>query len=266
MKSRMDRYYEKDEEQALSRRDKNRNLYEKLYEDEDLYEDTGEITLNIKELNIDNSIKSELEIKTREAYRENKGLEELTSIGEKIKEIDTQKEEIEEKIYDINNYIERAKNNKTTEPKRNLKNTQYNILSNLTNADNIEQTIIKERQEIEDKKEELKELINTISHQKLKESDNLLNDLMKDDNTVVEIKQETVTTTISEEEKEKLLEETTDLDKSFFGGTTIISKEDIEPEEEEKKKNSVIIKILLFLLGIIFTTIILFIVNNYISF
>ncbi|MFA7688519.1 MAG: hypothetical protein WCX96_00300 [Bacilli bacterium] len=275
--------YNYDENNRKSRFNRNKDLYKTIYDGEN-YNTSEQVSIEPKEVGIDSIREKHL---SREEYQKTKDYKEAISVATVDEEPVIEEEVMEEKVYDINSIIEKAKQNRELDDNGRLKNTSYDILSKL----NISNTIIQDTDEIkeqkaETEKEELKTLIDTVTSHEHTKTATLLSDLLPDnDNTIVtEALSETVTTetTIVKEKEEfsndELKKEKEDsineefkedkIDKSFFTGSYKFTKNDIEGLEninKTVKSNNTIIRILLFLLGVIVTIVVLFIANNYIS-
>jgi hypothetical protein len=258
MRRRMDRYYNETEQKE--RTTKNQKLYDTVYNMEPLNV-VGTID-NLNEIDL-----KELDgtYKTREEYRKLKEYKKvLNQTNDRYSSDYENLDDVEEKVYDINSILEKAKTERGIEDHedkyRKLKNTQYNILSNL----NIDDYNLEEEKAPEEK---LKELIHTITMKKVEytstensdDSDHLLDDLMPTSNTVVT---EAVSSQLTTNEVEG------DIDKSFYSSSYDFSKEDFEDlkkVEPKSKVSSVLIKILLFIVIVIVTVGILFIIKNYLD-
>lgn len=254
----MDRYYNETEQKE--RTTKNQKLYDTVYNMEPLNV-VGTID-NLNEIDL-----KELDgtYKTREEYRKLKEYKKvLNQTNDRYSSDYENLDDVEEKVYDINSILEKAKTERGIEDPedkyRKLKNTQYNILSNL----NIDDYNLEEEKAPEEK---LKELIHTITMKKAEytstensdDSDHLLDDLMPTSNTVVT---EAVSSQLTTNEVEG------DIDKSFYSSSYDFSKEDFEDfkkVEPKSKVSSVLIKILLFIVIVIVTVGILFIIKNYLD-
>lgn len=254
----MDRYYNETEQKE--RTTKNQKLYDTVYNMEPLNV-VGTID-NLNEIDL-----KELDgtYKTREEYRKLKEYKKvLNQTNDRYSSDYENLDDVEEKVYDINSILEKAKTERGIEDPedkyRKLKNTQYNILSNL----NIDDYNLEEEKAPEEK---LKELIHTITMKKVEytstensdDSDHLLDDLMPTSNTVVT---EAVSSQLTTNEVEG------DIDKSFYSSSYDFSKEDFEDlkkVEPKSKVSSVLIKILLFIVIVIVTVGILFIIKNYLD-
>ena len=233
MESRVSRYGESDN---MSRVKKNEELYKEINNDEldsfSLRSNATVIGTQDQEIDIE-KIKKILDKRYNDAPKRKsirvEPREEVNSIAEEPT-----------KEYDLNLVLEKAKDEKEESYEENrakkLRNTQFDILSNL----NIEK---KEENNKVSAEEELKELINTITlnESKKKEMDalnedgdidplSILEDLRGDDNTQVYESMSTEVTRITEiREKEPILEEEKDN----------IAKEEIK---EETTENSFITK------------------------
>ena len=228
MPSRMEKYYHIDE--GLQRRsNKNKSLYDSIYEDVE-YSNVEGISIIEKDEQVD-----------IDKIRELLGYDKPKKEEKKEVKVSTPKTYIEEKNYDINAVLNKAKNERPEEEK--LANTQYNILKNL----NLEQEF-KEKRKIDD--DELKNMIETITiNSKNGQTADLLDDLK----------------TISSSKMKEEIEE--EMDKSFFTsslGFTSKDFEDLKDIKDEVKKNSLLVKILLFIFSVIIVTGIIFAVYNFI--
>ncbi len=181
--SRMDRYKEETQQQQISRRNKNQELYKNIGSNT-RYANFTDVT-NANAIDLSQASKN---YRTREGYHQMKEYEPIMPTLKVKKELDEFNylyQDRENRVYDINSVLEEARKNREEkddlEEKRKLKNTSYNILASL-NPEELE----KYRQEkVERPKEsELKELIDTITSKTLAgEIDkatgvNLLSDLM----------------------------------------------------------------------------------------
>ncbi len=253
MKSRMDKYQNNSsKKESVKRTNKNQELYTDFYKNTrytnlDKYEDDNVVDLGYSTTNMNK----------RGEYQKVKDYQSLIP----KKEISTKEElrkylEEDNKIYDINRIIADAKKNRQEqeeekERKRKLQNSDYNIFEGTT----LEE--LKERKKkIEEEKEKIDEMINTISSEQLREDidtaleNDLLSDLMptktKKDVLVEEVKQlMQETEEIGEEEKEPTKQE---IDRSFYTKSMDLSDEDFMMDDELEKelnKNHTFLKILL---------------------
>ena len=267
MNSRLDKYYENNDEVVSSRVHKNEELYKEISKSEiDGYEVKSNATVlgeNKNEIDVD-KIKKILDNKYNEIPKRRS-----------IRLEDTEEEKEEEettKEYDINVVLEKAREQKSEnyeeERLKKLRDTQFDILKNL----DIEKTKKKnEQDELDDLEEDnLKSLINTIALNEKNSATNtsldILSDLKGSGNTEV-------LTGLKEEVAKKDGEETEELSKtntntsttnlvnSFYTSSNAIKKKDFEDIDDEFAKdmesNNVFIKvvigiiILVFLAGVI---------------
>ena len=163
--------------------------------------------------------------------------------------------EPEEKVYDINSVLEEAKKNRTEvdelEKKRNLKNEEYSVLSDL----NKEYINNKDKKGAEVDEEELQELINTITSNTLAKEvkdKELFSDLMA---TSSDLKLDDTDKSNNEEIK---VEKTEDgkLINSFYTKSMDLSEHDFDMSDEFVENNSklkifLVIFIILVILGIL---------------
>ncbi len=215
MDTRMNKYYNEDEELTISRSKKNEELYKEISKNElDNYEVKSNSTIlgeTKAEIDVE-KIKKILDTKYNEVPKRK-------SIRlENDEEIEEEKEITKE--YDINVVLEKAKENKKEnyeeERLKKLRNTQYDILNSLS---------IKKEEENKDditskKNNEIESLVNTIAFNEKNSKNNidldLLSDLKGDDNTEVleGLKEETEDNTESnlkiDDTDNKLLENTTE--------------------------------------------------------
>ena len=183
MKARMEKYVTTSEK---SRASKNEKLYDEVQD------------LNIDYINIDvnNAIElnpSKNNRTSREDYQKQKELNKILPRNEKSQKIiDEEIKPKENRIYDINEILKLARENKLFEDKdkKRLINTEYNILTKLD---------IEKLDNEDMKKEDLKSLINDIYQKEepikekkysRKDEEDLLNDLFEDYNEKQEIKEE----------------------------------------------------------------------------
>lgn len=189
MASRMDRYKE-DNTKIYSRSNRNQELYQNIGNNT-RYANLTDVT-NSNAIDLDNASKM---TNTREGYHQMKEFRQQTPIPKVKKELDDFNylyKTRENRVYDVNRVLEEARKNRVKddekEEKRRLKNSNYNIITSL-NPDELEKyrqeklnRVYRSDDDIE--KEELKELINTITSKTLAgEIDqatgvNLLSDLM----------------------------------------------------------------------------------------
>lgn len=228
----MQKYDEVSDTPKVSRRQLNQDLYNSL-------NDNGSVTTytDINKANqyvIDAASKN---YRTREGYQKLKEYGDLVPKPKVKKELDdftNLYKETENKVYDINSVIEEAKKNrKTTEEelRRKLKNTNYNILSNISD-EKIEEYKKNRRKVVRANEDEIKEIINTITTKAIngeidqETSVNLLSNLMAtqqlDMVEGIDLSEENQDEVNSEKEEVK------------YNNSNILSSEDIQVAKEMK--------------------------------
>ncbi len=236
MGTRMDRYSLSTK--TVSRTEKNQHLYNSI---DDINVDHIDIN-GAKEISLTDMSNS---VNSREEYRKVKEIRDVVGRDEDDKTVLKEEEKEEEKIYDINEILNKAKENKLFEEEKEKKrfiNTEYNILTKL-DLEHIEE----EKEEM--KKENLRHLIDTIYSNTLpvdlkkaaNEQDDdkpLLSDLMQTNVDLdVDISKEILDHDV-EDEKENTREridrqELTDLINKTFIGTAELEKRKVEEKLEE---------------------------------
>lgn len=177
----------------------------------------------------------------------------------------------ETKEYDINVILDKARENKEDnyEEERNkkLRNTQFDILSNLDLEDEKDDHSINEKTA-----KELTELINTISIneqsvKKIKEESGnpleLFEDLKGSDETQVleGINSETTSNEIVEDDKKE-----TSMDTSFFTKSSTFEGKDFEEDfEDVDEKPSIFVKLVIVLLIIVFVVGAIILVKSFLN-
>ena len=235
MQTRMEKYTDVHEEVG-QRFKKNEELYKKISDQElDKYTvRTNATVLDDNGTNIDvEHIKKILDTKYNEAPKR-KSIIIPEDNNEEVNDV------IETKEYDINLILEKAKENESADYDKNrfkkLRDTQYDILKELNL--NPEETT---KEETEEDKDELRELINTITQKELEnrkksseEEDpfDLFPELKGSDNTVV--------LDGMKEEVEKTLEnqamEEAKLENSFYTTTSAFTQSDFDDFDDLKKE------------------------------
>lgn len=257
MKSRMDKYERSSSKNhSIKRTNKNQDLYQNFYTntrytDLNSYEDDHVVDFESSKNNMNK----------RSDYHKVKDYQNLIEKKE-INTKDDLKKYLEEdhKIYDINRIIANAKKNRKEqeeeiERKRKLRNSDYNIFEGTT-LEELKQR----KKKIEEEKEKIDEMINTISSDQLREDiDNeiekdLFSDLMptqtKKEALAEEVKKLMAETEDlpDEEEKEPTLK---DIDRSFYTKSMDLTDADFEMDddlERELNKNHTFLKIVLVLI------------------
>ena len=277
MRSRMDRYIDldKNNQNHSSRQQKNRELYQNIGTNTK-YTNFTDVS-NINAVSLDEARKN---YRTREGYqtiKEYKYTEERPKIKKELDEFNHLYQDHENRVYDINSVIEQAKANRKDkdelEEKRNLKNTNYNILANL-NPEELEKYRKEKNKSIKPDENELRGLIDTITSKTLageiskEASVDLLSDLMattvqdkvdpadkKSEDEQLDLSQEILDKQsikkIDEAKKitdNKESEVLKDMDNSFYTKSMDLSDKDFDFSDVEDKKVPIIVKILLILI------------------
>ncbi|MBO5120113.1 MAG: hypothetical protein J6C28_00320 [Bacilli bacterium] len=288
---RMDRYKDETIEPKLTRSDQNKELYDSIGTNT-RYASFSDVT-NANAIDMSSKKNSN----TREGYHQMKEYQEVVPTPRVKKELEEFKslyQDRENKVYDINNVLEEARKNRTEkdelEEKRKLKNSSYNILSNLNKEELEKYRQEKKHKVIHSSDDELRELIDTITSKTLagdiQAASSLLSDLMATSimdpvEKPEEIEEEQEATLTDEklnieeikklaDKKEELahaeddevikIEEKTECkkeenivkDDSFYTRSMDLSEADFELEEEFKEKKLPLgIKILIFLIIVV---------------
>ena len=214
MKSRMDKYYV--DEDVLQRTSRNINLYEDLYKDKPSPESNVTFIDNISEIDV-NKIKEM--VNSREEYKKVRQYEELVNkIDKKEEDIPFEMGEIDESKYDINQIIEKKRQDKNDDDKvRKLCDIEYTSISYTNCTDD----------EILEREKGVRELVDTITD--VNESTDFFANLKETD----------------DEEVTKTVKETT-----FYTDTVSFEKEDYDNKEDEEStpnNSSVALKIIIFI-------------------
>jgi len=273
MKSRMEKYYDSNEE-FVGRAAKNENLYRK--KDYSVYSSNETIIAPNNEIDI---TKLKDIIQSREDYQRAKSYRNMLSDKKfDYNDVPYEEDTYEEKNYDINEILKKVKDEKgniSEEDKiRKLRNTQYDILSNLNiKSKNQEEAITKV--DLETQKAELQGLIDKVTKKNniRNEEASLLNleeqtDVTDENNDsaldlLSDLKSEghtIVTDPIKpaaefEVNKEELVPNEKDPDEtSFYSDSFTFSKRDFEGLQDleiEEKSGSGLIKLLIIILILI---------------
>ena len=249
MQSRMERYYQtgKNEDLPFNKRTlKNKELYNNIYEEVE-YSNIEAVASLDKTNEIDiNKIKQML--RAREEEQKEKP---IIKRPYEIKE-----EYYEEKNYDINEILIKAKENKddysTSPGVRSLKNINFDKLNEDRKPSSNDYD-----------EAELKELINTItsssSLNKLKESGltiDIFSELTDSNNDTITTDNESIRKIIAaqKEAMEKKEEKPTVVDTSFYTSGISFNKEDFESlEQDEEKSPSLLLKVFVFVSLVVVT-------------
>lgn len=222
----MERYYQADE-RIQKRSNKNKSLYDSLYEGAE-YSNVEGISIIEKNESVD--IEKIKELLNYDKKKEEDKPQTTTKVYEEPKII-------EEKSHDLKAFLAQAKQDRPE--KKELANTQYNILKNIDLTKNYNEKTTEE---------ELKKMIESIT------SNNQTGDLFDDLKTIH-----------SSNLKEEVEEE---MDKSLFTsslGFTSKDFEDLNDIKHEVKKNGILVKILLFVLLVIIVTACIFLGYSFFS-
>ena len=248
MESRMEKYHNVDIEE-FQRSKKNSDLYKEVYgnygefEDLPISENTNEIDMeNLKSLVGSRTLKRKEKIQYQENFLE----DEVISKPE------------ENKVYDINTLLEKAKEENAKIKKENPINRNIpNYLASLESDKTTKEVILNYDGDEDDDLPIVKTSYSTLKID-LENNENsselsldILSDLKPNGDTMV-----------SEPMKEELLEE----EKEFFDDKLNFSKEDFDDEEEEffEEKENLFLKVLLIIIGLasIFTAL-FFVIKEY---
>ena len=183
MKARMEKYVTAPEKSRTSKNEK-------------LYDEVQDMSIDYVNIDVNNALElnpSKNHRSSREDFQKQRELNKILPRNEeKQRIIDEEVEPKENRIYDINEILKLARENKLFEDKdkKRLINTEYNILTKL-DIENLETEDMK--------KEDLKSLINDIYQKEepvkqksysRKEEEALLNDLFEDYHEEKEVKEE----------------------------------------------------------------------------
>lgn len=214
MVTRMERYNNSLEDVKIAKRsDKNKDLYEKLKVADMNPEYIDINTTNVYEINSLNDV-----TKKRSSYQKLRSLDDVLEKERTITPLEEKPLPKEERLYNIDEILKRAKETYKDEDKKRLLNTEYNILTKLD--------LDKVTSNQGFNKDHYKKMVDDLySEKEIKQDDGkeLFADLMEDENK--EIKKEEIK---PEEIKEEKIKEP---DKE-------VVKENIESEKEEVKETT----------------------------
>lgn len=250
MASRMDKYYE-EVDNKLSRSERNKENYKKMYEDEEYSNIEGVLTTSKKnEIDIE-KLKKVLEELEQKEESKNHIVKDI-----KVTEPDTSFLDDETKTYDIMDILNKAKEeNKNTREKK-----YYRLDDEL--VDDLKNPVSKvEKIPLENDLNEIKELLNTITNtmdlSKLKDSDLSL-DVLEDLKTETELTKDTLIRSVLEDakkEEKKVYKKEEQMDNTFNTKSIKLGKKDyVENVEDldEDEKQPLVIRILKILLLVLF--------------
>ncbi len=289
MQSRMEKYYKQDLSE-FKRTNKNASLYKEVYGE---YSNLDNLPIpdNTNEIDI-TKLKQIIESrddyhKAKEAHESNVGTSDSTKINyDSLKEEDEIRKQ-EQKIYDINKLLEKAKNDnkKLKEASQKLIDTNYNFLSTLQDSELSISEIEKAKEALENKqnvnkiderKYQTKRVLDDPTVDQLIPTNSspldLLSDLKPTEDTIVTqpinqddaIKKEDVPVLDPIGKKDEVKES----EESFYSGSYKFSKKDFDggmsDEFLPEKRNHYFLKIMFLLFGIaICGTIIYFFIRYY---
>lgn len=261
--SRMERYY-KPGNHASKRSERNQDLYREIYEVGEYSNIEGIAT--IEKSNEVDITKIKKMLKNREQFQKQRQFRQ--AIEKPTVESKEEPVALEvEKNYDIRDVLDKAKTSKKVENKyHRLDNTGYNILKNLK----------EKNMQHEESKDELRELIDTItSSSELNQlatrelSLDMFDDLQSQDDTIIE-NRDSIKALLEEAKQEELIKnrEEEEMDNSFYTSSLNIDKHDFEEiadaqkEPKNHKFNNSILKIVIsVILGIVIAGIIFLVFN-----
>ncbi len=263
MKSRSEKYYDEEKQIYQSRANRNSNLYKEISNSEI---NEFSIASNAKVIGENDSNYVNVD-KLKEILEKNYHDIPKRREVKLVPDIEEQNIELEEtKEYDINAILERAREEKEIdyekERLKKIRDTQYDILKNL----NVEEEP-KETKAADNKtKEELLELINTITENELQKTKldplDILTDLKGDDsNTMVmganetkEILQNLVEEkNIEKSSNKKVEEQSTKMDDSFYTNSLSFTQSDFDDFndlKEDVQSNKIVLHILIVVITI----------------
>lgn len=250
MASRMDKYYE-EVDNKLSRSERNKENYKKMYEDEEYSNIEGVLTTSKKnEIDIE-KLKKVLEELEQKEESKNHIVKDI-----KVTEPDTSFLEDETKTYDIMDILNKAKEeNKTTREKK-----YYRLDDEL--VDDLKNPVSKvEKIPLENDLNEIKELLNTITNtmdlSKIKDSDLSL-DVLSDLKTETELTKDTLIRSVLEDakkEEKKIYKKEEQMDNTFNTKSIKLGKKDYVENTEDldkEEKQPLVIRILRIVLLLLF--------------
>lgn len=235
MPSRMERYYNSDTEES-KRTAKNEELYRKIYDEEEYSNIEGIATLT-RNNEVDITKIKDM-IQNRENYRNQKRYHEFMDDDEII--LEPKIEEYEEKNYDINDILNKAKNEYNKQTYHSLKDNELPDLNRIRKLEEVEDL---------EEDEKLKGLINTITNtsmlNKLGDKElslDVLDDLKSNGTTIMDVPSPKSKTINSE------------MDTTFYTAGMKFKDKDFEELKDMNtniKKNNKLIKILITIIALI---------------
>lgn len=260
--SRMERYNQNST--VNKRSNKNQDLYKNIYELSEYSNIEGIATID-KSNEVDiTKVKNML--KNREEYQKQKEIKRITPNEVEVPTYEVFEPD-DDKVYDIRDILNKAKVNKPdSEEHKSLDNLNFEILKEL-----------KEKHDTEVEKENVHELMDTISHtsklNKLSDKElglDMFSDLKSENNTIIEDR--TSIRNLLEEAKKndetKFNTTETNIDKSFFTSSLNFGKDDYEQIAElnkSVKKNNLLMKIIFFTVLLVVVGLVIYFVFNMIK-
>ena len=206
--------------------------------------------------------------RTREGYHQIKDYSEILEkpkVKRELDEFNYLYQDHENRVYDINSVLKDAKAHREEkdelEKKRNLKNTNYNILASL-DPEELEKYRLEKQKNTKPDPDELRDLIDTITSKTLRgeidqaTSVDLLSDLMATSKTDqvkledIELSKQIMDKDPIEKAKLETTSELDNMDKSFYTRSMDLSDKDfgLDDEESDNNKISLIVKMILVLI------------------
>ncbi len=241
MASRMNRYHSNT---RSSRSSRNENLYDSIYNEEIEYSNVEGIARIEKTNEIDIERIREM-LKLEEEKKKKKSFQPLFKTSSTdMSELNLSR--LDDKNYDIRDILNKAHEEKVEEvrdePKKELLNTQYNILKKIKLDDPIDGNL-----------QNLIDAVNYNSKNNVEDTMGLLDDLEDDSKTISDEAIKKIIAEAKEEIKEKVSEpeKTTTIDTSFFTSSLNFNDDDFEELKEisdSYKKKKKRLRIFLFLI------------------
>ena len=265
MASRMEKYKQENEVKPKvvdSRSSKNKDLYDDLYSNASYTE-----FVDIKSSNFVQLGAVTKDNVSRENYHKTREFNDLFSKDEIKEEEIKEVREFKHRDYDFNKVIEEAKKNREVdyelEKKRKLKVQEYDILSDLSD-EKLKIYKEKKKERAREEKDDLEDLINTITSKTLKaDVDDLGRDLMSElmpsgvEETIID---ESLSKEILEKYNyTKEVKQIDEIDHSFYTKSMDLSKEDFEIQDTsfiEEKNSLVVLKLIITVIALIILIII----------
>lgn len=222
MSSRMEKY-DVVKEEDTSRISKNRKLYDDVF------------SLNVDYIDVDNALEIPLKTnynnRTRSNYHKLKELDGLVPLKKQDSVFEEPIVEDRERIYDIDEFLKKRKEEKDLELKKRDINTEYNILTKLD---------LKDIENKEFSKDDLKEIVNKIYPKIEKDTDKDLLYEMTEKISLVNNnnnKDNVSSGEFKEEQEEKIPEEKEDKEKDEAEDLSKLSKEELIERTKEIVQN-----------------------------